>query len=412
MQENYSEKSQRNYRIIMIVAITAFITFMITSSVLCTYFENKDDGKIKLPIQLGEKISENSDSNAVFNKVKSLIKKNYLKKNEIDENKLEESAISGYVDGLGDKYTEYIPKSEMQSFTENINGSFVGIGIYMVADEEKGIVVYYPIPNSPAEEVGIKSGDIIKKVNDIEYGYSDFNIIADKIKGEEGTNVKVTIEREEKEISFDIVRKKINTNPIMTEMLESQIGYIKIPAFDSETSKNFEEKVDELINQGAKSLIIDLRNNGGGILDASTDIADLLLPKGNRIISTKDGDEKEEVINSKKDQKYGLSLVILTNENTASASEVLTGALKDNKRAISVGTKTYGKGVIQTVISLVDGSGIKITTAEYFTPNGTRINEIGITPDYEVQLPDSVKNIYSLDRADDTQLKKAIELLK
>ncbi len=399
-------RGPRIYKTLMIIVLTAFITFMVTALSLYTYFiKNLGNEEVY-------DIGNSSTTSGIFGKVRSVINKYYLWKEDIDENKLQESAIAGYVEGLGDPYTEYISKDEMKEFTEEITGTFYGIGIYMTADNQKGIIVYYPIPESPAEKAGIKAGDIIKKVDGKEFGYEEFNEIADYIKGKEGTNVKLTIERDGEQMDLDITREKITTNPITTEILEGNIGYVKVPSFDDETADHFKEKVDGIIKEGAKSLIIDLRNNGGGILDESTQIADFFLEKGKTIITTKDNKDSQDVTKSKQDPIFDLPIVILSNKNTASASEILIGALKDNGRAKIIGKKTYGKGVIQTVITLADGSGVKITTAEYYTPSGEAINKVGIKPDIEIELPDKVTNIYAIDKKDDTQLQKAIEELK
>lgn len=399
-------RGPRIYKTLMIIVLTAFITFMVTALSLYTYFiKNLGNEEVY-------DIGNSSTTSGIFGKVRSVINKYYLWKEDIDENKLQESAIAGYVEGLGDPYTEYISKDEMKEFTEEITGTFYGIGIYMTADNQKGIIVYYPIPESPAEKAGIKAGDIIKKVDGKEFGYEEFNEIADYIKGKEGTNVKLTIERDGEQMDLDITREKITTNPITTEILEGNIGYVKVPSFDDETADHFKEKVDGIIKEGAKSLIIDLRNNGGGILDESTKIADFFLEKGKTIITTKDNKDSQDVTKSKQDPIFDLPIVILSNKNTASASEILIGALKDNGRAKIIGKKTYGKGVIQTVITLADGSGVKITTSEYYTPSGEAINKVGIKPDIEIELPDKVTNIYAIDKKDDTQLQKAIEELK
>ena len=404
MKEKQEETAQRIYKIIMLVILTAFITFMVTSLSMYTYFKQNPT----LQFVEGEK----SDIDTYLSKIKTAIDKNFLWQDKIDEEKLKDGAIKGYVEGLGDKYTEYISKDEMKKFTEDINGSFVGIGIYMIADESSGkIIVYHPIPDSPADKAGIKAGDIIASVNGVEYSYDDFNTIADHIKGEVGTKVKLVIERDGKKLDFEIVREKIETNPITSKMLEKNIGYLNLPSFDKDVSKKLKEKIDDLIEKGAKSLILDLRNNGGGMVDECTEITDFFLDKDKIIMTTKDkkGNVQKSVTKNKK--LYEIPLVILVNENTASASEILTGALKDNNRTKVIGTKTYGKGVIQSVFNLSDGSGLKITTAEYFTPNGIEINKKGITPDIQVKLPDTVKSVYSVEEKDDTQLKKAIEEL-
>ena len=398
----------------MLVVLTAFITFMITAFSMYSYYNESS------AISLFNTTSK-SDGNATsdtslekyLKRIKATINKYYLWNDKIDETKLQDGAIKGYVEGLGDEYTEYIPADEMEEYTENITGNFVGIGIYMVADETSGrVVVYYPIPESPAEKAGIKAGDKIISVDGTEYTSSDFSTIADYIKGEEGTKVNLVVERDEERLTFEITREKINTNPITIEMLEDNIGYLKLPSFDEDTATDFEEKVKELQEKGAKSLIIDLRNNGGGIVTEATDIADMLLKKDETIISTVDNKGNKEITYSENEPKFTMPVVLLTNENSASASEILACSLKDNERGKIIGTKTYGKGIIQTLLSLKDGSGLKITTEEYYTPKGTTIHKVGITPDEEVKLPDTVKSIYAVSKDEDTQLAKAIETLK
>ena len=404
MKEKQEETAQKIYKVIMLVILTAFITFMITSLSMYTYFKQNPT----LQFVEGEK----SDIDTYLSKIKKAIDKNFLWQDKIDEEKLKDGAIKGYVEGLGDKYTEYISKDEMKIFTENINGSFMGIGIYMIADESSGkIIVHHPISDSPAYKAGIKAGDVIVSVDGVEYGYDELNTIADHIKGEAGTKVKLVIERDGKNIDFVIERAEIETNPITSKILEKDIGYLNLPSFDKDVSKKLKEKIDDLTAKGAKSLILDLRNNGGGMVDECEEITDLFLDKDKTIMTTKDkkGNVQKSVTKNKK--TYDLPLVILVNENTASASERLTGALKGRNRIKVIGTKTYGKGVIQSVFNLSDGSGLKITTAEYFTPNGIEINKKGITPDIEVKLPDTVKSVYAVEEKDDTQLKKAIEEL-
>ena len=407
-------KKNRVYKTIMLVILTAFVTFMITAFSMYSYFNNTSlVSLVGTSSEGNDESTKNTDLEKYLKKIKTTINKYYLWNDKIDDEKLKEGAIKGYVEGLGDEYTEYIPADEMKDYTENITGNFVGIGIYMIADKDSGrVVVYYPIPESPAEKAGIKAGDQIISVDGTEYTADDFDNIADYIKGEEGSSVKLVIDRNGEKLEFEITREKINTNPITIEMLEDNIGYLKLPSFDEDTAKDFEEKVKELQSEGAKSLIIDLRNNGGGIVSEATDIADMLLDKGQTIISTVDKDNKTEVTYSKKDPTFTMPVVVLANENSASASEILSCSLQDNGRAKIIGTKTYGKGIIQTLLSLTDGSGLKITTEEYYTPKGSTIHKVGITPDEEVELPDTVKSIYSVTKDEDTQLKKAIETLK
>ena len=405
------KKTQRIYKTIMLVILTAFITFIITSLTMYKYITNNNVQTFLNSYKSTS--SSNSSLTSYLKKIRSAIDKYYLWTDKIDEKELEDAAIEGYVKGLKDEYTEYIPASEMEEYTENLTGSFVGIGIYMVADSQSGrVMVYYPIPESPAEEAGIKAGDKIIKVDGVEYTVEDFSNISKYIKGEAGTKVNIVIERDGKELSFDIERRKINTDPATSELLEGNIGYIQLTSFNEGEAETFKEKYEELEYKGAKSLIIDLRNNGGGIVDEATLIADYILDRGSTIISTVDNKGNKEVTTSENEPIMKMKVIVLVNENTASASEILACSLKDNKKATIIGTKTYGKGIIQTLFSLSDGSGLKITTAEYYTPNGETIHKVGVTPDIEVKLPDNVKSIYSLTKQEDTQLQRAIEELK
>lgn len=405
-------KTQKVYKIIMLVILTAFVTFIVTSLSMYTYFKNNTGYGL---INTTSDTSTNTqDIPSYLKQIRSAINKYYLWKDKISEEDLENGAIEGYVKGLGDEYTEYVPSSEMKEYTENINGSFVGIGVYMVKDEKAGrVLIYYPIPESPAEKAGIKAGDLIISVDGKEYTADDFEEISKYIKGEEGTTVNIVIERDGERKSFDVVRKKINTNPISKNVYNKNVGYIKIPSFDEGTAEAFKTKLQDLVNnEGVKSVVIDLRNNGGGLVDQATKIADYFLEKKETILITKDNEGNKQITYSEMDPIFNMPIVILVNKNTASASEILTAALKENGKAKVVGETTYGKGVIQTLFTLSDGSGLKITTAEYYSPKENTIHKVGITPDSEVKLPDSVKSMYVLTEDQDTQLKAAIELLK
>lgn len=410
------ERKNRIYRTIMIIALTMFVTFMITFFGMYSYF--KDENQIITSNNDSFLIEDSKTSSDMglekyLTKIKSTIDQYYLWKNDIKEEDLKNGAIEGYVKGIGDEYTEYIPADKMKDYKENIIGSFVGVGIYMVADEDADrVLVYYPIPESPAEKAGIKSGDLIISVDGTEYKAKDLDRISSFIKGEVGTKVNLVIQRDGEKMSFDLIREKITTNPITTKILDNNIGYLKLPSFDDDTANGFKEKVEELQKQGAQKLIIDLRNNGGGIVDEAVDIADMFLDKGKTIFTSVNNKDKKTETLSKHDASFTMPVIVLVNENSASASEILASALQDNERAKLVGTKTYGKGIIQTLLSLKDGSGLKITTEQYFTPKGTTIHKAGIKPDEEVKLPDTVKSVYRLEETEDTQLQKAIEMLK
>lgn len=416
MQENknngykiVTQKKQRSktYKIVMLVILVAFITFLITSIGMYQYFSSES-------IITKSSIFSNSSSDDIANsieKYKKIIDKYYL--GEVDEEKLKEGAIKGYIEGLDDPYTEYISKDEMKDYMEDTMGNFVGIGIYMVKDTENNkIQVLAPIKNSPAEKAGILPGDYIISVDGTQCTGDDFSTISNKIKGEVGSSVKLDIQRKGETLSFEIKRENIKVNPVESKLLENNIGYIEFSSFDDGTAEDFKSKYEELEKQGITSLIIDLRNNGGGIVDEALEIADYIADKDSVLLYEVDKNNNEEVEKSKNEPIINMPIVILTNENTASSSEILAGALKDLGKAKIVGTKTYGKGVIQEVISLSDGSGLKITTKKYLTPNRTEINGVGIEPDETVELPDTVTSALNVNEEDDTQLRKAIEILK
>ena len=404
-----TQKKQKSntYKIIMLVILVAFITFLITSIGMYQYFSGES-------IITKSSLFSNSSSDDIANsieKYKKIIDKYYLGK--VDEEKLKEGAIKGYIEGLNDPYTEYISKDEMKDYMEDTMGNFVGIGIYMVKDTENNkIQVLAPIKNSPAEKAGILPGDYIIAVDGIQCTGDDFSTISNKIKGEEGSSVKLDIQREDETLSFEIKRENIKVNPVESKLLENNIGYIEFSSFDDGTAEDFKSKYEELEQQGITSLIIDLRNNGGGIVDEALKIADYIADKGSVLLYEVDKNNNEEVEKSENNPIINMPIVILTNENTASSSEILAGALKDLGKAKIVGTKTYGKGVIQEVISLSDGSGLKITTKKYLTPNRTEINGVGIEPDETVELPDTVTSALNVNEEEDTQLQKAIEILE
>ena len=409
MEENDKDlnKKQR-YKIVMIVIFTIFITFMLTTlSIFLIFLNGKEVGRYVLvtPTEENENIANE------LSKYKNIIDKYYLGENK--KKKLNEGAIKGYIAGLEDPYTEYISKEEMKDYLEDTKGNFVGIGIYMVKNTEKNAIqVLSTIKGSPAEAKGIQPGDLIKTVDGVEYTAEDLNTISSKIKGEPGTTVKLEIIRNTETLNFELVREKIIVNQVESKVVNENIGYIKISSFDEETSKQFKEEFEKIKDQNLKGLIIDLRNNGGGIVSEALKIADYITDKDSVLLYEVDKNKKEIIKKAKEDPIINIPVVVLVNKNTASSSEILSGALKDLGKAKIVGTKTYGKGVIQEILTLPDGSGLKITTEEYQTPSKKKIHKIGIEPDEVVELPDTVKNILNVTDEEDTQLQKAIELLK
>ena len=409
MEEDKYIKKQKVYKIIMLIVLTAFITFLVTS----TYILNNFDG-VNGNSTLSSLISNSNNDDELTKTLKGIeeiIDKYYLK--DVDEQKAIDGAIQGYIEALGDEYTEYIPADEMKEYTQDIMGNFVGIGIYMIQNtEENTIEVLSPIKDSPAEKAGILAGDIIVGVDGVNYTGDEIDTVANNIKGEEGTTVKIEIRRGEETLTFDIERAKVITNPVLSEKLENNIGYLQITSFDEGTAEDFKNKFNSLKDQEITSLIIDLRNNGGGIVEEALQIIDYIVPKGQEILITVDKDQKEEIEKSKDDVLIDMPIVVLVNEYSASASEIVAGALKDLNEATLVGKTTYGKGVIQQLLSLSNGAGLKVTVEEYYTPNRTKIDRVGIKPNEEVNLPETVTSPLTVTREQDTQLQKAIEILK
>lgn len=396
-----NDKIKRIYRVIMLIIVVALITFVLTSAFLYNKL-----GSSSLFTTTGIS-SSNSEIVKKIYAIKSILDSKYI--SEINEQDLINGAIKGYVNAVGDDYTEYFTQKEMEDFYSEIEGNYVGIGIYMFQNTtDNTIVVLYPIEGSPAQEAGIQTGDIIRKVNGVEYTGEDFTTIDTAIKGEEGTKVTIEIERAGNTLTFEIERRSIDLYPMESELLSNNIGYIKIQSFDSDCAKEFKTIYENLAKAGIKSLIIDLRNNGGGIVSEALEIADYALDKNKIMLITKDKNGKEEIEKSSKTPIINVPIVILTNGNTASASEILAAALKENNKATIVGEKTYGKGVIQELLKLSDGSGLKVTVEEYYTPNRNQINKIGITPDVEVASPETT--ITEIEQ--DTQLQEAIKILK
>lgn len=403
---------QNVYKIVMLVILTATITFMITTMVIYNKFSDVYSNKSSTSSINAENSSTETALVKTLETFKMMLKQKYI--GEIDEEKMIDGAIKGYVEGLGDPYTTYLTKEEMQEFIEETNSEYVGIGVYLTNSKtDNTILVVGTMKAAPALEAGIQAGDVIEKVNDVAYTGDQLDDAIKILKGEEGTDVKVTVLRDGKEIDLTVTRRKITVEHVDSQMLENNIAYIQVDSFDSGVAEDFKKQITELKNGGAKGIIIDLRSNGGGIVDEATGIADLFLKENETILITKGKDEKEETTVSKnKPIIQDIPLVVLVNEGTASASEILAGALKDKyPNTTVVGKTTYGKGVIQTLYNLTDGSGLKITTEEYFTPNHNKINKEGIKPDVEVNLTKDANGYYETEIDKDAQILKAKEIL-
>ena len=330
----------------------------------------------------------------------NLIRQTYYK--DTDDIDFVEGMKKGMVEQLGDPYSKYLNKEEFKRMMEDTAGNFVGIGVYIAPNKNGERVVVSPIKDTPAEKAGIKSGDIISTVDGQNYDAKTMNEAVKAMRGEKGKTVVVGIldsKRQYKE--YKIVREDIKTETVFSRMLDNNLGYIQIKAFEERTASEFREHLTKLKKNNIKGL--DLRSNPGGLVDQVTSVADQILPEALIVYSSNRVGEKQY---AKSDNKESLKIpiVMLVNEGSASASEILSGALQDNKKATILGVNTFGKGVIQSVLEM-DKGGLVITTAQYFTPNGNVVDKKGIKPDVKVDYKKTGEN-------KDSQLDKAIEILK
>ncbi|EJP25185.1 peptidase, S41 family [Peptostreptococcaceae bacterium AS15] len=332
----------------------------------------------------------------------NLIRQTYYK--DTDDIDFVEGMKKGMVEQLGDPYSKYLNKEEFKRMMEDTAGNFVGIGVYIAPNNNGEIVVVSPIKGTPAEKAGIKSGDIISTVDGKKYEAKTMNDAVKAMRGEKGKTVVVGIldsKRQYKE--YKIVREDIQTETVSSKMLDKNLGYIQIKAFEERTASEFREHITKLKKNNIKGLVLDLRSNPGGLVDQVTNVADQILPEAMIVYSSNRIGEKQF---AKSDNKESLKIpiVMLVNEGSASASEILSGALQDNKKATILGENTFGKGVIQSIMEM-DKGGLVITTAQYFTPNGNVVDKKGIKPDVKVEYKKTGEN-------KDSQLDKAIEILK
>lgn len=332
---------------------------------------------------------------------------------DVDEDAMLENAAVGLMAGIGDVYSVYYTKEEMAKFNEETEGKYAGIGCQLLADpESKLITVTRVFKGSPAETAGIRAGDKIVYVNDVYYTAYEMDEAVSVMRGTPGESVKVTVLRDLETIDFDVMREDININYVEYEILDGNIGYVMVFDFLGDAYEGFEEAINAFQEADVSGMIIDLRNNGGGLVDTCVKMADLILPEG-VVVSMKDknGNVTEEKIDG---EYYDVPMAVLVNGYSASASEILAGAIRDNHAGTLVGTKTFGKGVVQSSLEFADGSGMKVTTARYYTPSGECIHEIGIEPDIEVELDaDAVTRygINNLPHENDVQLQCAIAVL-
>lgn len=363
------------------------------------------------------KISDNIGTSALTGSSKSSIIKQYIDKyfmEDVDDDVLTEGMYKGMLESLNDPYSVYYTKDEVESLKQSSEGEYVGLGISVTQNNEtKVITVTKVYDDSPAKDAGIESGDTIYSINDNVLTDETLDELLVDIKGEEGKEVKMQLKRGEETIDADMKLREVLIDVVSYEMLEDNIGYIIIDQFTGTSTEQVEEAINDLKSQGMERVIVDLRDNPGGQLECIQAILNYFLPKDKLLLysETKDG-EQERYYTENNGLITDMPLCVLVNENSASASEVFAGVVKCYDRGKLVGTKTFGKGIMQSTFGLSDGTAIKLTIGKYYLPDDSNIHGIGIEPDYEVKLPEDVTNVWALKHPDDPQLTKAIEVVK
>lgn len=349
---------------------------------------------------IGEDVVEKSNS------IIEYIDNNFLY--EYDEEAMENAIYKAILSSIGDKYSCYYTEEEFNTLMEETEGTYCGIGVAVTLDVDTGYIrVVQPYKNSPGEKAGMKTDDLIIAVNGKDIRGIDMNLVVKDMRGKEGTDVKITVRRNGEVIDLNVTREKIEVQTVDFKMLDNKIGYIKISEFEGVTEKQVKKALEELTSQGMNSLILDVRNNPGGRLDTVCNILDMFIDKGNLIVYTQDVNGVRQEYKAMEDATVDVPCVVLTNGNSASASEIFAGALQDYEIAHIVGTQSFGKGIVQAIIPMVDGTAFKLTVEDYYTPLGNNIHGKGVTPDQVVELDmDKYK-----ENGTDTQLDAAKEYL-
>lgn len=361
----------------------------------------------------GEELQVNMDEvEEKVGQIEDIVNEYYL--DEIDNDAVKNQIYKGMIQGLGDSYADYYTQEELKKVQESNSGVYTGIGVALSQDADTGMITIVTCyEDTPAEEAGILAGDVIYKVGDVEVTGEDLTKVVAMIKQEEGKTVKLTVAREGESdyLEFDVELSDVEIPTVSHEMLEDQVGYIAISAFDTVTEQQFLEAKEDLEEQGMEKLVIDLRNNLGGVLDTVCNILNQMLPEG-LIVYTEDKNGERTEYRSDGKNPFTLPLVVLVNGYSASASEIFAGAIKDYGIGTLVGTTTYGKGIVQRLFPLPDGTAVKMTIAKYYTPKGNDIHKVGIEPDVEVELDEALRQRSAISKEEDNQLEKALEVLK
>lgn len=381
--------------IISVTLVVAGLTGLVGSG----FFHISTDGIYVTGTSSNDSDGIGSKVEAKLNVLDSVLSDKFYFDN-VDDETAANNIYKAYLSSYGDKYTVYYTPEEYKSLMESTSGTFYGIGAVCQKSDEGGIVIVEPYSNAPAYKAGVRKGDRVIKVDGKDIMDMDLSAAVALIKGDKGTQVKLTVVRDGQTMDFSITRDAVNIKTVDYEMREDSIGYIIISQFDDVTTEQFKDALNDLQNQGMKGLIIDVRSNPGGVLSVVVDIVDQIVPKG-LIVYTEDVDGNRKEYNGKSNNELSIPIAVLVDGNSASASEIFAGALQDYGKAKIIGTQTFGKGIVQTIQPLTDGSAIKYTIAKYYTPKGQDIHGHGVTPDIVVEYDSNADGDNQYDAAMD-----------
>lgn len=387
--------------VVVLLLITNVATFLFTNLITIAIGD-------KVVIRAGD--AHTAQYIQKFLYLKNQIQSNYYQ--EVDEDVLLEGALGGLFDAVGDPYTAYYDKEEFQSYLEQLENSYVGIGVVVTMDDDDRVTVVSPIDGSPGQKAGLMPGDKILRVDGEDLTDMSLEEVVGRIKGEEGTQVTLTILKDSDGVVVDkiLVREEIILTSVSSQVVDG-IGYLSISQFESYTYDEFTKQLDQLLDQGVEAIVFDLRDNPGGLMSAVVSVLDRIMG-GSVIVYTEDRQGNRQYERSTDSEMLEIPMAVLINEGSASASEIFAGAIQDTEQGLIIGTTSFGKGIVQRMSDLQDGTGYKITISEYFTPNGRNIHGVGIVPDIEVEIDEEFYYGPDYTLEEDPQFQRAVEELK
>lgn len=416
-EKNVIQKERHRSGVIQGLLIGSFTMLAICAVVIAAavkkgYIRPDTDGSIYIQSETYDgNTGIGTEAEQKLNLIDQTLKDFYF--DDIDDSKVLDNIYKAYVNAYGDKYTVYYTADEYAKIQESSNGAYYGIGVVVRKNDDGTILVVEPYDGAPGKEAGMRKNDVIVTVNGESVADQDLNSVVAKIKGDEGTTVNIGIRRDGSDdiTELTVTRRKVEIKTVAYEMLDDSVGLITISEFDKVTAQQFKEAYAQLETLGMKGLVIDIRSNPGGLLNVVVDMLDEILPDG-LIVYTEDKYGNRQEYNGSNPDVIDLPLAVLVNGESASASEIFAGAVQDYGAGTIIGTQTFGKGIVQTIRRMSDGSAIKYTMAKYFTPKGQDIHGHGVTPDIVKELSDEFNNLTEYDASKDNQLQKAIEVIK